>query len=100
MLIDNIPLSIDNQRIGNHLAAQSTQEVAVGIEHYLIFPSVVVYQGLHLVGVLCLVDANGNDFHARLFLPLLVHLADSIQLAVARFAPGGKEVDDERFAAI
>ena len=50
--------------------------------------------------VLGLVDGDGEQFHARLFLPVFVHLVDGFQLAVARVAPCGKEVDDERLAAV
>ena len=93
-------LAVDNNDTGNHLTTQSLEQVTVRIKQELIFPLVLIHQRFHLVNVLGLVDAHSKDFHTSLLLPLVIDLGYSRQLAVARLAPCGKEIDDERLAIV
>ena len=78
MLIDDIPLTVDDEYVWNHLDSQGTFEVAVGIQQDVIFPAVVLHQRLHLIDILCLVYADSDDFHTRLFLPVLIDFSYGI----------------------
>ena len=100
MLVGNVSLAVNNQHVGNHLYAHGTLQVAVGIEKHLVLPSVVIDQRLYLIYILRLIYADGINLNARLGLPFLVHLVDGIQLAVARLAPGSKEIDDKGLTPI
>ena len=100
MLIDNVAFAVDDEHIRYHLYAKGALEVAVGVEEHFVGTSVVVDERFHLVDVLCLVDADGDDFDAGLLLPLVIDFADGGELTVAGFAPGGEEVDDEGLAVV
>ena len=56
--------------------------------------------GLDARGGTGIVDGNGNEFDAGFFLPLLVDILDVVELAVAGFAPGGPEGNDDGFAVV
>ena len=100
VLRHDLAVAVANDNVRDGLYAERALEVAVRVEQNLILPAVVVYERLHLVAVLCLVDRHGDNLHAGLLLPLLVHLADGGELAVAGLAPCCKEVDDERLAVV
>ena len=100
VLIHNLPVAVDDEGVRNHLHSERTLEVAVRVEQDLVLPSVVVYERLHLVDVLSLVDRDSNHLHPCLSLPVLINLADGRQLTVARLAPCGEEVDDKWFAVV
>ena len=72
----DLAIAVDDEHMGNHRHAQCAAEIAVGVEDNLIFPVVVIDEGLHLLGVLGLVDADGIEFHARFFLPVFIDLCD------------------------
>ena len=86
--------------MGNHCHTECAAEVAVGVEEHVVFPSVVVDEGLHLLGVLCLVDADGKEFYAGLVLPVFIDFGNVREFAVARFAPAGEEADDKGLAVV
>ena len=86
--------------MGNHLHSHCTAELAVRVEKNLIFPLLTVHQWLHLVDVLGLVDADGDNFHSCFLLPFGILLVDGFQLTVAWLAPCGEETDDKRFAVV
>ena len=98
--LDDLALSVDDEDVGYHVDAHGALEVAVGVEQHVIFPPVAVDEGFHLLDVLRLVDGYGHHLHARLVLPVGVHLVDGVELAVAGFAPRGEEADDERLATV
>ena len=100
MAIDYIAQTIDDEHIRYHLDTKSTLQVAVGVEQHVVFPAVVVDKRLDLIDILTLINRHGKNLHTRFFLPVGIHLADGVELAVAGLAPGGKEIDDKRFTAI
>ena len=100
VLVHNVAAAVNNEHIGNHLDAEGTLEVAVGIKQHFIFPAVVVNQRLDLVDVLPLVDADGDELHACLLLPVLIDLGDGVEFTDAGLAPGGEEVDNEGLAVV
>ena len=101
MLIHNFPLAVHDEGVGNHLYAQSTFQSTIGVQQdSLKGPFVFAHQGSHLVHVLGLVDADGNQFHACFLLPVLVDFGNCRKLTIAGLAPGGKEIDDEGLAII
>ena len=101
MLIDDFPVSIDDEHVRNHLNAKGTLELAVRVEQDgLERPLMLIDQRLNLIDVLCLVDGDGNQFHARLLLPFFILLTDGVKLTVTRLTPGGKEVDNHRLAIV
>ena len=100
MAIDNVALTIDNEDIRYHLDAQCTLEVAIGDEQHIVFLIMVIDKGFHLIDVLPLVNGYCEYLDTRLLLPVFIHLADGIELAVARLAPRSEEIDDKRLTTI
>ena len=100
VLVNDVALAVNDDGVRYHLDAEGALEVAVRVEKHVVRPFVAVNEGAHLVDVLRLVDRHGDDFHAGLLLPLLVDFVDGVKLTVARMAPCGEEVDDERLAVV
>ena len=100
VFINNITISVNDQCVRNHLNSKCTLEIAVRVKQYFIRPLMTVNKRFYLVDVLCLVNRNGYHLYAGLFLPLFINFADGSQLTVARLAPCGKEINDERFAIV
>ena len=98
--LHDLAVAVADEHVGNHLDTQGTEHVAVGVEQDVVLPLVGINEGLDLVDLLCLVNADGKELHAGLLLPLLVDLGDGAELAVAGLAPGGKETDHEGFAVV
>lgn len=100
VLIYNATVAITHKYKRYHLHSHSTFEIGIRVEQHLIRPSVLVDQRLNLVHVLRLINGNGVELHARLFLPVVVNLADSVQFAVAGVTSRGEKVNDKRFSVV
>lgn len=100
VLVHDLAVAIANEHVGDHLDAQCALELRVGVDQHVVSPTVLINERLHLVDVLALVDANGVDFDTGLIHPVLIHLVDGVELAVAGLAPCGEEIDDERLTIV
>ena len=100
MTIHYLALSVNNQHIRYCLYAKRTFEITVWVKNNVVFPSVVVHERLHLVGILCLINADSNEFYSCFLPPFVIDLADGSEFAVARLALCCKERDYKGFAIV
>ena len=100
VLPDDFAVTVKDEGVGDVDNAQNAFEVGVLVEVDLIGPVVAFGMGFDTCGGACIVDGDGDNLDAGLFLPVLVYFLNGIELEVAGFAPSSPETDNYRFAAV
>ena len=100
VLPDNFALTVKDEGVGDVDYVHGSFEVLVLVKIDFVFPFVAVNMRLDTGGGTGIVDGDSDQFDTCFILPIFIDLLDSVEFAVARFAPSGPETDDDRFAVV